>query len=116
MSTKQILIVDLDHNLRVSLRRALEDSGHTVFSATNEKDALNILEVMDSLPTLIIIAAEKEGSSFLSFASNLSKSARYQAIPVAQIGTTDLAPISETASALQLSDVEKILHWLEAQD
>ncbi len=49
-----ILIVEDDHDIRVSFRQILENFGYFVYSVTNGKDALFLLEKINP-PKLIIV-------------------------------------------------------------
>lgn len=53
-SQQSILLIEDDHDIRVSIRQTLEDAGHDVFSAANGRDALFMLKKI-STPRLIIL-------------------------------------------------------------
>lgn len=52
--TETILLIEDDHDIRVSFRQTLEDSGYFIYSAANGKDALALLEII-APPKLIIL-------------------------------------------------------------
>lgn len=49
-----ILLIEDDHDIRVSFRQALETCGHFIYSVANGKDALSLLEKITP-PKLIIL-------------------------------------------------------------
>ena len=53
--TRNILLIDDDHDNRVALRMALENSGYTVQTAANGQIALALLDKMKVLPDLILL-------------------------------------------------------------
>ena len=50
-----VLVVEDDHDVRVTLRGVLEDEGYEVMTAANGKDALALLEHADPKPALILL-------------------------------------------------------------
>jgi len=53
-----ILVIEDDHDIRVSVRNVLEDEGYTVITVTNGRSALDVLEraaAVGDLPRLIIL-------------------------------------------------------------
>jgi CheY-like chemotaxis protein len=50
-----ILVVEDDHDIRVSVRNLLEDEGYRVVSVTNGHTALDVLERTEPKPQLIIL-------------------------------------------------------------
>lgn len=52
---RNILLIDDDHDNRVALRMALENSGYSVQTAANGQIALLMLEKMKGLPDLILL-------------------------------------------------------------
>jgi DNA-binding response OmpR family regulator len=52
---KSILVIEDDHDIRVSYREALEFQKFTIHSATNGFDGLFLLEKLKKLPDLIIL-------------------------------------------------------------
>jgi CheY-like chemotaxis protein len=52
---KPVLVVEDDHEIRQSLVDALQDDGHTVYSARNGQEGLDILRNTKPLPGLIIL-------------------------------------------------------------
>lgn len=53
-SNDTILLIEDDHDIRVSFRQTLETSGHFIYSVANGKDALTLLGKI-SPPKLIIL-------------------------------------------------------------
>ncbi|OFZ55758.1 MAG: hypothetical protein A2428_03680 [Bdellovibrionales bacterium RIFOXYC1_FULL_54_43] len=81
---KTILVIESDHETRVSIRRALEDAGHFVISATNGADALSLLEKM-SLPSIILLDASIPLMNGEQFLAVLRSDPERSSIPVVQI-------------------------------
>lgn len=52
---RNILLIDDDHDNRVALRMALENSGYTVLTAANGQLGLSLLDKMKSLPDLVLL-------------------------------------------------------------
>jgi two-component system response regulator CpxR len=50
-----ILIVEDDHEVRVTLRSTLEDEGYEVWTATNGRDALGLLKDTSRKPVLAVV-------------------------------------------------------------
>jgi DNA-binding response OmpR family regulator len=50
-----ILLIEDDHDTRVTLRRNLEAEAHFVFTCTNGRDALETLKRLEPLPDVIIL-------------------------------------------------------------
>ncbi|MBA2403980.1 MAG: response regulator [Bdellovibrionales bacterium] len=49
-----ILLIEDNHDIRVTIRQALEDSGHCLFSVANGRDALTLLDKIVQ-PKLILL-------------------------------------------------------------
>lgn len=65
---KSILVIEDNHDIRVSLRQALEECGYVVFTATNGLDAITLLNSVSPLPELLILDIEMpimNGTEFL---------------------------------------------------
>jgi CheY-like chemotaxis protein len=52
---KTILIIEDDHDTRVTLRKALEDESYVVASVTNGKDALDVIRSGSIRPAVILL-------------------------------------------------------------
>ncbi|HUP56952.1 MAG TPA: response regulator [Bdellovibrionota bacterium] len=50
-----ILLIEDDHDTRVTLRQNLEAEGHFVYTSTNGRDGLDALKRLDPSPSLIVI-------------------------------------------------------------
>jgi two-component system, OmpR family, response regulator CpxR len=50
-----VLVVEDDHDVRVTLRSVLEDEGYEVWTATNGRDALELLKTSTHNPALAVI-------------------------------------------------------------
>src|SRR5690349_19870491 len=54
-SLSTVLVVEDDHDVRVSIRGVLEEAGYTVLSVTEGNSALEVLELTTSPPALILL-------------------------------------------------------------
>lgn len=73
-TAKNILIIEDNHDLRVCLRQHLESEGYRVFSATNGKDAVEIIN-KGFIPRVIVLDLQMpimSGEEFLKVKKNLS--------------------------------------------
>lgn len=51
---RTILVIEDDHDTRVAIRQALENTGHRIYSATNGSEGLRLLRKIGS-PDLIVV-------------------------------------------------------------
>lgn len=89
---KSILVIEDDHDVRVSYREALEFNRYTIHSATNGFDGLFLLEKLKDLPDLIILDMGMPlmgGEEFLKRKNNIE---RIKNIPVIVITNLPLNP------------------------
>jgi two-component system response regulator VicR len=78
-----ILLVEDDHDIRVTIRHALEDSSYRVLSAPNGRDALKILN--KERPALIILDMVMPLMDGEEFLKAISRDDRLRNLPVIQI-------------------------------
>jgi CheY-like chemotaxis protein len=76
-----LLIVEDDHDTRVSLRRILEAEGYTVYSAGNGVHAIDILKKIP-IPSLILMDLMMPVMNGQEFYGQLKSHASWRAIPV----------------------------------
>jgi CheY-like chemotaxis protein len=114
---KTILIVEDNHDLRVSIRKALEDEGYVVLSATHGVDALEMLGKISS-PALIVFDINVPMMSGDTFLAKIRQDVRLAHIPVMQVSDSDeprraatCCTISRTAPAAEF--VTKIKAYFE---
>jgi CheY-like chemotaxis protein len=81
--TRPILVVEDDHDVRVTLRAVLEEEGYAVFTATNGRDALDLLEREEPRPGLILLDLMMPIMDGWQFAALLKANATLAAIPFA---------------------------------
>lgn len=86
--TDAVLIVEDDHDTRVEIRNALEDSGYYVLSATNGFDALEILKNITP-PCLILLDLRMPIYNGWEFLELKAKSEKIAQIPIIAISTNE---------------------------
>lgn len=77
-----ILIVEDEHDVRVTLRMALELEGYQVYSAGNGQQALNMLLNYDVVPSLIILDLMMPVMNGWDFLEVLKQEPKLKHIPV----------------------------------
>lgn len=83
-STDTILLIEDDHDIRVSFRQMLETKGHFVYSVANGKDGIALLEKITP-PKLIILDLGMpimNGEEFLELKSKNPKTSDIQVLVV----------------------------------
>src|SRR5690242_18959135 len=55
MSRGPVLLVEDDHDIRVSVRQSLEDHGYQVYTAANGQQALELLRQLEVKPQLVVL-------------------------------------------------------------
>ncbi len=75
-----VLIVDDDHHIRVNLRHVLEDEGYRVASATNGREALDLLD--RTRPCVMLLDLKMPLMDGWEFAAALGQNAEWSAIPI----------------------------------
>jgi CheY-like chemotaxis protein len=112
MKNKSILVIERDHEARVLIRRALEDRGHFVISATSGAEAIVLLEKM-SIPTLILINPQLNYMDPQGFIQLIRRMPGFEKIPIGQIGIAE-KPLAEISCMADTADLSPILNFLEA--
>lgn len=87
-----VLVVEDDHDVRVSVRITLESEGYQVDSVTDGRRALEFLERSVEPPDLILLDLMMPGMDGWEFASRLRASQRLRSIPVVVISAFDELP------------------------
>jgi CheY-like chemotaxis protein len=82
MALPCILVIDDDHDTRVSLRDTLEMNQFCVCSATNGKDALDLLSKGKCRPSLILLDLMMPVMNGWDFFASLKKNPEFQNIPI----------------------------------
>jgi two-component system, chemotaxis family, chemotaxis protein CheY len=88
----RVLVVEDDHDVRVSIRLTLEAEGYSVDSATDGRRALEFLEQSAQPPDLILLDLMMPGMNGWDFASRLRAKSRWCSIPVIVISAFDELP------------------------
>jgi len=98
-SRGSILVVEDDHDIRVSMRALLEDEGFEVVTVTNGLAALSVLERSAELPRLILLDLMLPVMDGWHFAERLRLNTRLAKIPIVIISAYDDPPPPEGISA-----------------
>ena len=106
-----ILVVEDDHDIRVSVRSLLEDEGYEVLSVTNGVAALSTLEHLDELPGLIILDLMLPVMDGWQLAERLRQKPRLAAIPIVIMSAYDdpPAPVGARAFVKKPVDLDALL-------
>jgi two-component system, chemotaxis family, chemotaxis protein CheY len=94
-SRSTVLVVEDDHDIRVSVRNLLEDEGYRVLSVTNGKLALDLLERAEPRPSLIILDLMLPVMDGWEFAEQLRERPRLARIPILIMSAYDEPPPPE---------------------
>ena len=81
-SRSTVLVVEDDHDIRVSVRNLLEDEGYRVLTVTNGHLALDLLERVDPIPSLIILDLMLPVMDGWQFAEQMRTRPRLADIPI----------------------------------
>lgn len=96
--SRGVLVIEADHDTRVSARRVLEDAGYYVVSSTNAADALSLLGQV-SPPTAILISTALTLMTAEQFLIVVRSEPKYSPIPIFHLrenGEPQLAGASES--------------------
>lgn len=112
MKIKSVLVIERDHEARVLIRRALEDRGHFVISATSGAEAIVLLEKM-SVPALILLNPHLNYMDPQGFVNLIRRMAGFENIPFGQIGISE-TPLAGLSCMTNTDDLSPVLKFLEA--
>jgi CheY-like chemotaxis protein len=79
---KTIYVVEDDHNVRITIRAALENEGYRVLSATNGKDAISELSLLKEVPNLIMTDLNMPFMNGEEFIAVLKQTPRLAEVPI----------------------------------
>jgi CheY-like chemotaxis protein len=91
-SRSTILVVEDDHDIRVSVRNTLEDEGYRVLSVTDGRIALDLLERADPTPSLIILDLMLPVMDGWKFVEHMRAQPRLADIPILVISAHEAQP------------------------
>ncbi len=77
-----VMVIEDDHDLRVSVRNLLEDEGYEVLTAANGRSALELVQASSPKPCLIILDLMLPIMDGWHFATELRKRPDLAAIPL----------------------------------
>jgi CheY-like chemotaxis protein len=90
-----ILVVEDDHDIRVSVRLVLEDEGFEVLTVTNGRMALDVLERIVEIPCLILLDLMLPVMDGWHFAAHLRGHERLGQIPIVIMSAYETPPPPE---------------------
>jgi len=106
-----VLIVEDDHDIRVTLRAVLESEGYPVHTAKHGKDAIELLERLPVKPRLIVIDLMMPIMDGWQLAQLLKSNASLAALPIAiqsAFGAVDV-PSGAIAILRKPVDIDQLL-------
>lgn len=108
MIIKLILVIEADHDLRVEIRRVLEDSRYFVVSTTNGAEALALLSRI-RLPVAILLSRNTSTLDSEEFIKFFKTKSEFSKIPVIQLKNEDEDPFQGNCCAVVRSDISRFL-------
>jgi CheY-like chemotaxis protein len=91
-SRNTVLLVEDDHEIRVSVRNLLEDEGYCVLTASDGRSAIAVLERCDIKPCLILLDLMLPVMDGWHFAERLRLDPALSDIPIAVVSAFDEPP------------------------
>jgi CheY-like chemotaxis protein len=94
MSSKQVLIIEDNEDIRESIQMVIEFQGYEVLTAANGQEALDLLATKTCLPSLILLDLMMPVMDGWTFANIISKDQSLSTIPLVIVsaftGKTDI--------------------------
>ena len=113
-SRSTVLLVEDDHDIRVSVRNLLEDEGYKVLTATNGRSALTLLERADPKPSLILLDLMLPVMDGWTFAAELRLRPDLSKIPIMVVSAfTEPPPPPAVAYLKKPIPQERLLQLVE---
>jgi CheY-like chemotaxis protein len=114
-SRSTVLVVEDDHDIRVSVRNLLEDEGYRVLTVTDGRAALELLERAEPSPSLIILDLMLPVMDGWQFAERLRASPRLAGIPIVIMSAYQDPPPPEDVVAFVKKpiDTDTLLHVVD---
>ena len=103
--------MEREHEVRVLVRRQLEDAEQFVASATTSAEALNLLDKI-SKPHLILLGSDLPGINAGQFINLIRQMPDFKDVPIAQMGPPSSTRLEGTCCCVQTTDLRKIIEWL----
>jgi CheY-like chemotaxis protein len=95
--TKTVLVIEPDHDVRVEIRRMLEEKNYAVVSTANGNEAFTLLHDM-TLPSLILLSSSPGLLYRDKFLEKIGAEPQFNAIPVLHLlRHEDLKQVLETS-------------------
>jgi CheY-like chemotaxis protein len=93
MSRGPVLLVEDDHDIRVSVRQTLEDHGYQVYTAANGQQAIELLRKLKIQPQLVVLDLLMPVMDGWQFVELLRSTQALAALPVVvQTAYPDMPP------------------------
>ena len=83
--SKNILVIENDHDTRVFLRSVFESDGHFVISSPDVAGAIQLLESISS-PNLVLLSTSLPSMDSHDFIKLFRSVSKYDDVPIAQLG------------------------------
>ena len=114
-SRSTVLVVEDDHDIRVSVRNLLEDEGYRVLTVTDGRAALELLEHTAPSPSLIILDLMLPVMDGWQFAERLRALPRLAGIPIVIMSAYQEPPPPEAVVAFVKKpiDTDMLLHVVD---
>ena len=110
-----VLVVEDDHDIRVSVRNLLEDEGYRVLTVTDGRAALDLLEHAKPSPSLIILDLMLPVMDGWQFAERLRALPRLAGIPIVIMSAYQDPPPPEAVVAFVKKPIDSdlLLHVVD---
>ncbi len=107
MQNNRILVVEDDESIRETFKLALEVQGYTVFTASNGKEAIDLLQKI-SRPSLILLDLMMPVMDGWGFVEELEKKGNFSSVPVVVVSafTEKAKPIKAKAIVKKPVDLD----------
>jgi CheY-like chemotaxis protein len=111
-----VLVVEDDHDIRVTLRAVIEGEGYPVYTASNGQEAIALLESLAEKPRLIVLDLMMPVMDGWQFARLLKSNATLAALPVAvqsAFGSAVSPPSGAVAILKKPIDIQQLIGLID---
>ena len=91
-SKGSVLLVEDDHDVRVTVRSILEDEGYEVFTATHGREAIAFLTRVTTLPKLLLVDLHMPVMDGWELIERLRDDSRLSGLPIVVLTAVDQPP------------------------
>lgn len=112
---RTILVIEDDHDTRVAIRQALENTGHRIYSATNGSEGLRLLRKIGT-PDLIVVDMIMPIMNGEEFIKAKEKSKEFAKIPLLVITSfkEKLALIGDNSFLMKPLDLDLLISKVDS--